>query len=1014
VLGCIAAHAGAPPAALATSTNGDKGPTFRSPFTDPVTDPVRERLAHALSGTHTIERELGGGGMARVFVATERALGRSVVVKTLPDDAWTVSAAQRFQREILTAAQLQHANIVPVLSAGDAGGVPFFTMPFVDGATLRARLAGGALPLAEATSILRDVARALAAAHAKGVVHRDIKPENILLSAGAALVTDFGVAKALSLATGAPDGTSAMTAVGMAIGTPAYMAPEQIAADPSLDHRADLYAWGLVAYETLCGQRPFAELTGTALVQAQMNTVPPSLRATAPQVPAALVDVVMQCLAKDPEQRPASATALLAVLDRPSGEASMRAPSAPRRGPLVAAAVLVAAAMVAAAWWLRGRPATTPDADVVAIAPFRVSGASGDVAYLREGIGDVVSAQLRTLPDLRVLGMKVMLDKWQRAAGSVDADLDDDAARTVAQQVGAGQLVVGSVIGTRDRVTIAARLLRAGGGAALATASVEGRADSVLTLGTQLVTKLFSARPGASGARLANVLSARPEALMPFLAAERAFRRGRYEDAQRAFVDAWRADTGFALAAMRISTTNGWNIFTPVPGDWLARAWAHRDRLSGEDSLVLVASVGRTYPRPMDRLERTRMLRELAEQAGSAELWYRYGDWLFHDGHTLEEPDVTRRALEAFRRAEALDSSYTEALEHQSMLYLQLGDSIAARRALARQAAVDSTGDFFRINALIDALALGGPTERARVLQKGLTGSTTYRAMAPLMLSVGMERALPPDLQAADTLLAPVLRERPSEIPVQVAARDIAWNSGRRARARLARAGADNLTGLAEEVLAGLVSDGDTSIAAESAARLMRLVGERPAQATDVGSLVSRFAVASWHLRSGDTASADRMRRELAGVTAPPERPWVANSARVFSSLLDAQFAVARRQGTAAALLRASDSLLLRAPSADRRSVRAIGNHVLAGLYEAHGDAAAALRVLGRRDVQTAFSLFVADRARRVARVARDLGRRDEEIEALRMFISQRARADADLQPEVERARQRLTELTRR
>src|SRR5215831_4580401 len=157
---------------------------------------LRAQLQSTLGEAYTIERELGGGGMSRVFVATEESLGRRVVVKVLPSEAAGAVSVERFRREIRLAASLQQANIVPVLSAGDAGGVAYYTMPFVKGESLRARLAAkGALPIAECVAILRDVARALAFAHAEGVVHRDIKPENILLSGGTAVVTDFGIAK---------------------------------------------------------------------------------------------------------------------------------------------------------------------------------------------------------------------------------------------------------------------------------------------------------------------------------------------------------------------------------------------------------------------------------------------------------------------------------------------------------------------------------------------------------------------------------------------------------------------------------------------------------------------------------------------------------------------------------------------------------------------------------------------------------------------------------------------------
>src|SRR5690242_12208604 len=217
---------------------------------------LRHSLQDTLGSSYTITRELGGGGMSRVFLAHEEELGRDVVVKVLPPEMIAGVSADRFDREIRLAARLQHPHIVPVLTAGQMNGVPYYTMPFVEGASLRARLADGALPVTEAIGVLRDVAKALAYAHERGIVHRDIKPDNVLLTGGSAVVTDFGVAKALSAAkVSAPGGT--LTQIGTSLGTPAYMAPEQAAADAGADHRVDLYAFGVMAYEMLAGVPPF-------------------------------------------------------------------------------------------------------------------------------------------------------------------------------------------------------------------------------------------------------------------------------------------------------------------------------------------------------------------------------------------------------------------------------------------------------------------------------------------------------------------------------------------------------------------------------------------------------------------------------------------------------------------------------------------------------------------------------------------------------------------------------------
>ena len=277
---------------------------------------LRTRLQSLLEADYGIERELGGGGMSRVFVATERRLGRRVVIKVLSPELAATLSTGRFEREIQLAASLQQANIVPVLTAGIVEGTPYYTMPFVEGESLRGRLVRGPLPEAETVSVLRDVARALVYAHERGVVHRDIKPDNVLLSGEAAVVTDFGIAKAISAARAQPENaTGAMTQLGTAVGTPAYMAPEQAAGDPATDHRADLYAFGCLAFELLTGTPPFHGLVPHKLMAAHMGETAPRVSSRLPGVAPALDALVASCLAKQPEDRPASAREVLRQLE---------------------------------------------------------------------------------------------------------------------------------------------------------------------------------------------------------------------------------------------------------------------------------------------------------------------------------------------------------------------------------------------------------------------------------------------------------------------------------------------------------------------------------------------------------------------------------------------------------------------------------------------------------------------------------------------------------------------------
>jgi eukaryotic-like serine/threonine-protein kinase len=274
---------------------------------------LREQLEATVGTTYHIERELGGGGMGRVFLAEETALRRRVVIKVLPPGLAAGVNAERFRREIQLAASLQHPHIVQLLTAGGAGDLLYYVMPFIPGESLRAKLAReGELPVGEAVRILTDVVDALAAAHAQGVVHRDIKPDNVLLSGKHALVTDFGVAKAVS---GASGSDSTLTSLGVALGTPAYMAPEQAAGDPHVDHRADLYAVGVLAYEMLAGRLPFSAASPQAMLAAHVTSAPAPLTESRRAVPPALAALVMRCLEKRPADRWQRAEDLLAELE---------------------------------------------------------------------------------------------------------------------------------------------------------------------------------------------------------------------------------------------------------------------------------------------------------------------------------------------------------------------------------------------------------------------------------------------------------------------------------------------------------------------------------------------------------------------------------------------------------------------------------------------------------------------------------------------------------------------------
>jgi len=435
-----------------------------------VKTPIVDQLGAALGPAYTLERELEGGGMARVFVAFDDTLQRRVAVKVLPEHMAAAVSVDRFRREILLSASLQHPHIVGVLSAGVADGLPYFVMPYVDGESLGTRvLTHGRLTVPQTVSIMKDVARALAYAHERGVVHRDIKPHNILLAGGAATVTDFGVAKALSSAQRSGEGRNAtLTDAGTSLGTPLYMAPEQAAADPDVDHRADIYAFGVTAYEMLVGTPPFSGLAPRALMAARMTEDPPHVCSVRPDVPQVLADLVMRCLERDPADRPQSAHELLTALDDPAmvsgafGSAARVTGWRRRRSWWVMAAVLLVVSGLGVALVARFRRSAevraaavgataAPAAAVSRVTVLPLVSIGGDSAngYLAEGITNELASALSRIPGVQVVSPS-------RAAALLAAGRSPS---DVGRELGVTRQLEGTVQREGGRLRVTARLV---------------------------------------------------------------------------------------------------------------------------------------------------------------------------------------------------------------------------------------------------------------------------------------------------------------------------------------------------------------------------------------------------------------------------------------------------------------------------------------------------------------------------------------------------------------------------
>jgi serine/threonine-protein kinase len=537
--------------------------------------------------------------MSRVFTARETALGRTVVVKVLPPELAAGVSIDRFKREIALAARLQHPHVVPLLSAGEMEGVPFFTMPFITGESLRARLARhGELPVSESLRLLREIASALAYAHQNGVVHRDIKPENVLLAGGGsgdhaapgrmatAMVADFGVAKAVAAAAADDAGPEPdadehhhVTSLGVALGTPAYMSPEQATADPNTDHRADLYAFGVLAYEILTGQTPFGKRSPSELLAAHVTEAPRPVTDVRPNLPPALAALVMRCLQKRPADRPQTAGEILQSLDEITTPSAGTAPTTalpatttpqspprPARGrrniaaiAVVAATVVLLLGTVGLAIWRSRNPASAAVVDEreqrIAVLPFENLGDSAD-AYFADGITDAVRGKLTALPSLEVIAR----------ASSVQYRGTSKPPAEIARELGVRYLLTGTVrwangTGRASRVQVSPELVEVqpdGAAASRWQQPFDAEMADVFRVQGEIASRVAEAMRLTLGvadrARLVEVPTSDPAAYDAFLRAEAMFASGATSSAElrriiagyeravaldTAFTDAW-------------------------------------------------------------------------------------------------------------------------------------------------------------------------------------------------------------------------------------------------------------------------------------------------------------------------------------------------------------------------------------------------------------------------------------------------------------------------------------------
>jgi serine/threonine-protein kinase len=560
-------------------------------------------------------------------------------------------------------------------------------MPFVKGESLRERIASGPMTISEIVGILGDVAKALGYAHAENVVHRDIKPDNILLSGGAATVADFGIAKALSSARHQESG-EALTSLGMSLGTPAYMAPEQVAGDPDTDHRADIYSLGCVAYEMLTGQSPFAGKSPQQMLAAQVMETPTPVGQRRQGIPASLASLVMRCLEKEPAKRPQSAADVAAALDMTgSYETISTLPgSRSRRGVLliIAAAVIVAALAVPAYRRFRPAAAAPNGALNLAVAPFEVLDPS--LALWKEGIVDVLSRNLDGAGPIRALSPSVTIKGWEGHA-------ERAAAVAFGKRVGA-QLVIYGQLQSSGRDLVNAKLWivdaeRDGQPVEIAASDSIARMDRVTdSLSFRTLAAIGRMRT-IGAAQLASLGSNSLPAIRAFLHGAQFFRRTQWDSAAASLREAVAIDSTFGIAYAMLGEAYGWVGEGGNERQWQAFENAGRTirpGLSPHDSLTLLAIHHYAKWNKRGPESAAEMSKAFAAATAvterypdDASAWYLLGDMRFHHDKDLTE----RQALSYFDRAIRADSDFAPAYIHAIELAYRHGANVGERYANA-------------------------------------------------------------------------------------------------------------------------------------------------------------------------------------------------------------------------------------------------------------------------------------------------------------------------------------------
>jgi serine/threonine-protein kinase len=995
---------------------------------------ISSALGDALRGRYLLERELGRGGMATVYLVRDLRHDRPVALKVLHQELAHALGPERFVQEIKVAARLQHPHILPVFDSGtvkqpdSAVESLWFTMPYVAGESLRQRLAREPqLPLRDAVRIALEVADALGYAHGQGLVHRDVKPENILLSGDHCVLADFGVAHALDAA-----GGEELTGTGITLGTPMYMSPEQASAERRLDGRSDIYALGCVLYEMLAGEPPFTGRTAQAIIARRLSEPVPHLR-TLRDVHESVEAVVAKALARSPADRfdaaqfaqalQAAVGAQPAVLTDPARAA--RPPTFRRRILLAAAGALVAVAVLLGLYrGLRRAPDVPLDRNLLAIAPFDVLDPS--LQLWREGLGDILSRTLDAAGPLRTVSPSVALRRWEGRA-------DRASAEALGRRTGAGLVVFGTVVPKgRDSVILRAGVLDAGSGSGQREVEVSGASARIGELADSLGIRILQAlgQGRAIGSvRQVSMGSRSLPALKAFLQGEQFYRRGFWDSALARYDQAIAADSTFALAMSRVKWVLYWH--PPTAGayrpaeEYARRSTLYNHGLSPRESLLIVADsfllAAEAAPDPNAYVSFSfRSVGALEEAVRrypeDPEAWYVLGEARMHSPLPIATPPAT--TFETFSRSIALDSGFAPAYEHMANLAIRLGRPELARRFAATYLNLYSpagTNSYRRLALLALDPTQSGTVDMARLVDSASVDDIFGIAFEILDFSTDSAETQARVLRR----MGDPHRRRPGEdlgwirdslmwpqyLAIALAYRGHLREAYQTNRRLLLDPAASKWSPIHDPfldlALLGAVPD---SVAGAVFARAL----EPTAPWGGSGWTPRHLRGLPWWLARGDTVSLTRFAARAAEETRQPNPPLVVLRARLLGATSTAYAALARGDSTGAlAHLEAiPDTLCLAGECFHLNLTRA-------RLLSALGDDRRAGALLERwRWSAGASPRFVLATLER-GRVAERLGEREKAMESYRFVTAAWRRPDPELQPYVSEAREALARLSR-